>query len=258
MLFRSVPGKAYSQSEMKKEAEDSEVIGKFNPGVGAQSFVIGDSAKFIPKGSDLIFELHYTTMGQVTTDRTKVGFVFAKGQHKSRYVMSYGPQARNLVVGAGDANAEVVSEMTMTNEAKLVYVQPHMHVRGKDYELRLIYPTGEVQTVFKGKFDFNWQLGYELAEPIVMPKGTRLVGISHFDNSPNNPFNPDPAKQVKWGPQNWEEMSNCFMGLVFDSKIDPTKLSFYSGPSLLKQTTPGPTLAALDPPASTLSVPVKK
>jgi hypothetical protein len=245
----AIPGKSYSQSEMRKDAQDSEVIGKFNPGVGAQDFVIGDSAKFIPKGSDLIFERHYTTIGQETTDLTKVGFVFAKGEHKSRYYMSYGPQALNLAIAPGDANAEVVSEMTLTEPATLVYVQPHMHVRGKDYELRLIYPTGETQTVIKGKFDFNWQIGAELAEPIHMPKGTRMVGISHFDNSPNNPFNPDPKAAVKWGPQNWEEMSNCFMGLIYDRNIDPKKASFYSGPSKLPRGTSGPTLSALAPPS---------
>ncbi len=248
-MANAIPGKSYSQSEMRKDAQDSEVIGKFNPGVGAQDFVIGDSAKFIPKGSDLIFERHYTTIGQETTDLTKVGFVFAKGEHKSRYYMSYGPQALNLAIAPGDANAEVVSEMTLTEPATLVYVQPHMHVRGKDYELRLIYPTGETQTVIKGKFDFNWQIGAELAEPIHMPKGTRMVGISHFDNSPNNPFNPDPKAAVKWGPQNWEEMSNCFMGLIYDGNIDPKKASYYSGPSKLPRGTSGPTLSALTPPS---------
>ena len=75
------------------------------------------------------------------------------------------------MIPAGDSNAEVVSEITMATEAKLVYVQPHMHLRGKDYELRLIYPTGETQVVFKGKFDFNWQLGYYLEQPILMPEG---------------------------------------------------------------------------------------
>jgi hypothetical protein len=175
-----------------------------------------------------------------------VGVVFAKGPHRTRYSTSYGPQALNLVIGPGDNNGEVVSEMTMAADAKLVNVQPHMHVRGKDYELRLIFPTGETQTVFKGKFDFNWQISYNYAEPILMPKGTRLVGISHFDNSPNNPFNPDAAKEVHWGFQNWEEMSNAFMGLVFDSSLDPKKLTFDSGPSLLPAGKPGPTLAAIE------------
>jgi len=243
----ATPGVFYPQSAMKKQPADGiDILGKFNPGVGAQNFVFGDSAKFVPKGSDLVFEIHYTSMGQATTDKTKVGIVFAKGPHTTRYFTSYGPTASNLVIPAGDSNAEVVGEITMATEAKLVYVQPHMHLRGKDYELRLIYPTGETQVVFKGKFDFNWQLGYYLDQPILMPKGTRMVGISHFDNSPNNKFNPDPSKEIRWGLQNWDEMSNAFIGLVYDSKVDPKKAEFRSGPSLLPVGKAGPTLAAMD------------
>jgi hypothetical protein len=242
----AIPGVAYSLPEMKKaQADDTDIIGKYNPNIGAQSFVFGDSAKFIPKGSDLVFEIHYTSMGKATTDRTKVGFQFAKGPHTTRYFTSYGPTAGNLVIPAGDGNAEVVSEMTMAADAKLVYVQPHMHLRGKDYELRVVYPTGESQTVFKGKFDFNWQMGYNFAEPILLPKGTRMIGISHFDNSPNNPFNPDPTKEIRWGLQNWDEMSNAFIGLIYDSKVNPKKATFPSGPSRLPPGKFGPTLAAL-------------
>jgi hypothetical protein len=243
----AVPGVAYPQTVMKKQPDDHiDILGKFNPGVGAQTFVFGGSAKFIPKDSDLVFEIHYTAVGQAATDRTKVGMVFAKGPHSTRYFTSYGPQARNLVIAPNDNNGEVVSEMTLAADAKLVNVQPHMHVRGKDYELRMILPNGETRTVFKGIFDFNWQISYNFAEPILMPKGTRLVGISHFDNSPNNPFNPDHAKEVHWGFQNWEEMSNCFMGLVFDSDLDPKKVAVDSGPSLLPAGKPGPTLAAFE------------
>jgi hypothetical protein len=251
-MSEAVPGVAYPQTEMKKQpTDDIDILGKYNPGIGAQSFVVGDSAKFVPKGSDLVFEIHYTAIGQPTTDKTKVGIVFANGPHTTRYFTSYGPTAGNLVIPAGDGNAEVVSELTMQNEATLMYVQPHMHLRGKDYELRAIYPSGESESVFKGRFDFNWQLGYYLEKPLLLPKGTRLVGISHFDNSPNNPFNPDPSKQIVWGLQNWEEMSNAFLGFVFDAKTEPKKLHRASGPSLLPRSrSGGPTLAALELPGS--------
>ena len=244
-MAEAVPGVMYPMSKMpKKPSDEIDILGKFNPGVGAQDFVLSDSAKFVPKGSDLIFEIHYTAVGQAATDRTKVGITFAKSTPKERYFTSYGPQATNLVIPAANGNAEVVGEITLLEDAKLVYAQPHMHLRGKDYELRLVYPTGETETVFKGKFDFNWQLGYEFEKPIVLPKGTRMIGISHFDNSANNPFNPDPAKEIRWGLQNWDEMSNCFLGLVFDSKIDPKKLTKSSGVSLLPVGQAGPTMAS--------------
>jgi hypothetical protein len=149
------------------------------------------------------------------------------------------------VIPAGDHNAEVVSEVTATTDMKLVYAQPHMHLRGKDYELRALFPTGESQTLFKSKWDFNWQLGYVFTQPVDLPKGTRLIGISHFDNSSANRFNPDPTKEIRWGLQNWDEMSNCFIGLVFDAKVDPKTIFVRSGPSLLPTGPPGPTLAAL-------------
>ena len=244
-------GVSYPMPEMPKRPEDYiDVIGKFNPGLGAQTFVFGDSAKFIPKGSDVVFEIHYTAVGKAVNDKTKVGLVFAKGPHTTRYYMSYGPQATNLVIPAANGNAEVVSEVTVGEEAKLVYAQPHMHLRGKDFEVRAIYPTGESETLLKAKWDFNWQLGYNFAQPVVLPKGTRVIAISHFDNSPNNPFNPDPSKEIRWGLQNWDEMSNCFMGLIIDAKTDPKKVFLRSGPSLLPPSAPGPTLAAIESPSS--------
>ena len=247
----AVPGQFYTAQELGKNdmSEGNDILGKYNPGLGSQSFDVGGTAKFVPQGSDIIFEMHYTADGEATTDRSKLGLVFAKEPPQARYFTSYGPSAHNLVISPGDNNAEVVAEVTVGAEAKLVYVQPHMHLRGKDYEVRVIYPTGESETVFKGKFDFNWQLGYDLAKPLLLPKGTRVLGISHFDNSPNNPFNPDPAKRVLWGFQNWEEMSNCFMGLVVDLKTDIADVFHDSGPSLLPAGKPGPTLAVALAPA---------
>src|SRR5205807_2098771 len=77
-----------------------------------------------------------------------------------------------------------------------------------------ITPSGEKKTVLKGKFDFEWQMGYQLAEALPLPTGTKLRFITHFDNSPANRFNPDPTKKIVWGPQNWDEMSNCFIGVL--------------------------------------------
>jgi hypothetical protein len=191
--------------------------------------------------------MHYTATGKETTDRSRLALVFSKNPPKYRYFVNEGPTASNLAIPAGDGNAQIVSEMTAQADTQLVYMQPHMHLRGKDYEVRVISPEGKSETVFRTKWDFNWQLGVDLVKPIPIPKGTRIVGIAHFDNSANNKWNPDPTKLIVWGPQNWDEMQNCFMGFLIDpNEKNPKALFKASGPSLLKRGTSGPTLAALE------------
>jgi mono/diheme cytochrome c family protein len=242
----AVPGEAYGTTSLAVVGKESpETLAKFNPGLGPQEFDQLESAKFVPKGSDLVFNLHYTAVGTAATDRSRVGLVFAKKPPSLRYVMNNGPAAINLAIPPKDGNAEIVSEMTTNVDMKLVYVQPHMHLRGKDYELRVVYPTGQTETVFKAKWDFNWQMGYDLQEPKSLPKGTRIIGVAHFDNSAVNKFNPDPNATVYWGDQNWDEMQNCFIGVLVDPKIDPASLFSPSGPSLLPRGASGPTLTAL-------------
>ena len=224
--------------------EGNDILGKFNPGLGAQRFDIDGAAKFIPKGSDLVFELHYTTSGEVTSDASRVGLVLAKQAPKTRYYFHAGPTAMNLAIPAADGNAEVVSEITFGEEARLVYAQPHMHLRGKDFELRVVTPDRKTTTVLKGRWDFEWQMGYQYAEPVALPKGSKLQLITHFDNSTANRFNPDATKKVLWGPQNWDEMSNCFIGVLFPTATAPEKVFLRSGPSLLPRGESGPTLAS--------------
>jgi hypothetical protein len=223
-----------------------DLLGKYNPGLGPQDFAVFESAKFVPAGSDIIFNLHYTAIGRATTDRSKVGLVFAKEPPTKRYYVNEGPTAFNLAIPAGDRNAQVVSETTTLQPMELLYLQPHMHLRGKDMEYQLHFPNGESETIFKSEWNFDWQIGYELEEPIALPVGTRMVVIAHYDNSANNPFNPDPSELVIWGPQNWHEMQNCFIGVLIDPSIDPTTLFEASGPSLLPRGESGPTLLSLN------------
>lgn len=247
------PGKFYESGSDKaimgknQMSDGNYILGKFNPGLGAQTFKVEGAAKFVPKGSDLVFNLHYITIGEATTDQTKVGLVLAKGYTPTkRYYLTHDPTSFNLVIPPGDPNAEVVGETIIgVDGVKLAYVQPHMHLRGKDYELQAIYPTGESETLFRGKFDFNWQEGATFVNPIPLPKGTRLVGISHFDNSANNPYNPDPTKEVRWGPNTTDEMTGPWIGLIFDFNTPLEKVLIETGTSLMKPVAGrgGPTLA---------------
>lgn len=201
-----------------------EILAKYNPGVNAQEFATGNAAKFIPAGSDIVFECHYTPTGKPETDRTRLGIVFAQGPPEKRYVTTTGVDNRTFVIPPHASNYEVRGEATIQADAELAWVQPHMHLRAKDYELIAHYPTGESQILMKGKFDFNWQLGYDFAKPIVLPKGTRLESIAHFDNSENNPYNPNPNIPIAYGPQTTDEMAVSFMGFIIDVNADPAKL----------------------------------
>jgi hypothetical protein len=250
-MASAVPGEAYERESHRDIMGDNaieegnDILGKFNPGLGAQRFDMDGAAKLIPKGSDLVFELHYTPSGEPTTDVSKLGIVLANAPPSTRYYFHAGPTALNLAIPPGDANAEVVSEITFGEDARLVYAQPHMHLRGRDFELRVVSPSKEVTTILKGEWNFDWQMGYQYAEPVLLPKGSKLQMISHFNNSPGNKFNPDPSKKVVWGPQNWDEMSNCFIGVLFPTGTAPETVFLRSGPSLLPRGEAGPTLASL-------------
>ena len=250
-MSQAVPGEAYEMESHRaimgtnSIEEGNDILGKFNPGLGAQRFDIDGAAKFIPKGSDLVFELHYTTAGAPTSDASKVGFVLAKAPPQTRYYFHAGPTAMNLAIPANDPKAEVVSEITFGADARLVYAQPHMHLRGRDFELRVVTPDKQTTTVLKGDWNFEWQMGYQFAQPVALPKGSKLQLITHFDNSQANRFNPNAATKVVWGPQNWDEMSNCFIGVLFPTATPPQTVFLRSGPSLLPRAENGPTLASL-------------
>jgi hypothetical protein len=201
------------------------MLAKYNPGVNAQEFTVGGAAKFIPAGSDIVFECHYVPSGTATADRSRVGIWLASADPKKRYITLTGINNNQFLIPAGAANHEVRAVSTVETASELVWVQPHMHMRAKDYELRAIYPTGESQILLKvPRYSFEWQLGYEMAKPVPLPKGTRLEAIAHYDNSPNNPNNPNPRIDVGYGPQSTDEMAVSFMGFVVDVKADPSQL----------------------------------
>ena len=260
-MENAVPGESYDNKANrdimgKKQMEEgdggTDILGKYNPGLGAQDFTAEGSAKFLPKGSDLVFENHYTADGKETPNVDLVALTVSRIAPTTReYYYTSGPSASNLVIPAGDPNAEVVGEVTVAkDDVKLVYMQPHMHLLAKDMEIRAVYPTGEMQTLLYAKWDFMWQQGYELEKPLALPKGTRLISIVHFDNSKNNQFAPTPDKEVLWGDQTWEEMSNLFVGLTVPVNSKKDGIFKRSGPSLLKRVpgVAGPTISALDLP----------
>jgi hypothetical protein len=201
-----------------------DILAKYNPGVAGQEFSTGSAAKFIAAGSDIVFEVHYTATGKPETDRSMVGIVLADGPPQQRHLTTTAISARDFEIPAGAPNYEVRGETIVNDPAKLVWVQPHMHYRARNYELTLVYPSGEEQVVLRvPNYRFDWQVGYELAQPIDLPKGTKVKTVAHYDNSPANKYNPDPTKTVRYGAQSWDEMHVTFVGILIDAKSNPAR-----------------------------------
>ena len=163
-------------------------------------------ARLIKAGTELIFQVHYTPNGTAAKDRTRIALKYTSTppQYEDRTV---GLINGRFVIPAETDNYRVDSNGTFTEDAVIVNLFPHMHLRGKSFEYRLVTPDGKSQTLLSvPNYDFNWQTGYMFDQPVVAPKGSRIECTAYFDNSKGNKFNPDPSKEVKWGDQTWEEM----------------------------------------------------
>ena len=202
----------------------SEVVGVYVPGGDAYLTRPGQ-ARMIPAGSDIVFQMHYTANGKEATDRTRVGIVFAKEPPKERVVNTF-IMNTSLRIPPGAADHEVRARVTIHEDATLMSLFPHMHVRGKAFEYRVVFPDGRTETLLTvPRYDFNWQTTYYLREPLMLPKGTRIECIARYDNSPNNKANPDPASEVLWGDQTWEEMLAGFVDFAVPLGVNPMRIA---------------------------------
>ena len=196
------------------------------PGIQPQNYfdLNHKAAKLIPAGSDLVFEMHYTASGKPAEDQTKVGFVIAKQPPQYR-LLTVPVADASFAIQPGDANYPGHATATFDRAVELIYSQPHMHLRGKDMDVKLTYPTGESEMLVSvPHYDFNWQTIYFEANPKQLPKGTKIDLFAHWDNSVNNPRNPDPKATVRWGDQSWDEMIFAWVGVVVPKDVDPEKV----------------------------------
>ena len=185
----------------------------FAPGELPAVFAPG-TAKKVPKGAKLLFQMHYTPNGVEQKDRSSVGLIFAK-QPPQHEVRTRAITQRRLSIPAGEGNYEAQSATTFTEDARLLSLMPHMHLRGKDFEYRVVFPDGKSDILLRvPRYDFGWQSNYRLSKPLDLPAGTRIECTAHFDNSTDNPNNPDATKLVRWGEQTWEEMMIGFVDYV--------------------------------------------
>ena len=196
------------------------VIAEYVPGIPPLVLPKGYAMR-PPAGSDIMLQVHYTPNGTATTDRSRIGFIFAP-EPPQYQVITYGMAAPALKIPPYDANYEATARATFGIDVQLLGIKPHMHLRGKSTEITATLPDGSTEPLLRvPKYDFNWQITYEPAGDLRLPTGTRLDAISYYDNSPNNPFNPDPSKEVHWGDQTPDEMMAVFMHLAFPANMDP-------------------------------------
>ncbi len=175
----------------------------------------GNAVK-IPAGSKLIFEIHYTPLGKPMKDRSSIGLIFAK-QPAKREVKTNILIKPFFSIPPNDPSHVEEAVFTFPKPIRIVSLMPHMHFRGKSFEYRIVQPDGKSETILTvPRYDFNWQSIYRFADPPVLLKGAKLQCIATWDNSKNNPANPDPNKRVTFGLQTWDEMMNGWMGYTVE------------------------------------------
>ncbi len=198
--------------EHSKPAGPGTLIATTAPGTNAMTFEPGSAIR-IKAGSSLVFQIHYTSNGKPTADRTSVGMIFAKQPPRQEIRTSafYNPF---FTLPAGSDNQQVDSAIQFNQDVHITALFPHTHLRGKSWQYQLVYPDGRSEAVLSvPKYDFNWQTYYVFAKPLAVPKGSRLEATAHYDNSEANRWNPDSKVDVHWGEQTWQEMQ--YSGITY-------------------------------------------
>jgi hypothetical protein len=220
------------------------------PGRGVDSHR-ADIGKRIPAGKYINWQIHYNPIGKATTDRTRLGIWFNKAAVTHELLIRqagdplattkgglslYRAEGKEVEYTADEGSTRRRSKTPnippyaedwsltgitpVTEDITLYAMSPHMHLRGKSLRWVVVFPDGREQTILDvPKFDFNWQIEYELAEPFKIPAGSKILGIGKYDNSPKNKWNPAPNLEVYWSEQSWDEMYQPFTLYSVDSQV---------------------------------------
>jgi|KBSMisStandDraft_5_1062788.scaffolds.fasta_scaffold98443_3 hypothetical protein len=220
------------------------------PGRGVDSHRT-DIGKRIPAGKYINWQIHYNPIGKETVDRTRLGIWFNKAQVTHELLIRqagdalattkgglslYRAEGKEVEYTADEGSTRRRSKTPnippyaedwsltgitpVTEDITLYAMSPHMHLRGKSLRWVVVYPDGREQTILDvPKFDFNWQIEYELETPLKIPAGSKILGIGKYDNSPKNRWNPAPNLEVYWSEQSWDEMYQPFTLYSVDSQV---------------------------------------
>ena len=195
------------------------VLATYAPGTDPQVFRPNTALRLAP-GGIIELQMHYTANGKPGTDRTKIGMIFAK-QPPAHELRAAQFLNATLAIPPGAAHHRVDTEVGFLQDVTVWGLFPHTHVRGKKWEYSVAMPDGTVRPLLSvPQYDFNWQTYYMFREPVMLPKGARILSSAWYDNSARNPSNPDPTAEVKWGDQTWEEMQ--YTGLIYSVRSPAT------------------------------------
>ena len=212
---------SFSDPKLRAEAHETttDMLLVYAPGSEPDRWPEG-VAKFIPAGSDLVFQMHYTANGTAGSDQTSVGMVFAKQPPKQR-VLTLQLTNHTFIIPPRTSDYRVDVWGTLPNDCLLLSFFPHMHLRGQAFEYNILHPDGTVETLLRlNHYHFHWQLSYRLAEPRYLKAGTKLQAVAWYDNTEDNPHNPDPNVEVRWGGQSYEEMMVGFFDVAVPANVD--------------------------------------
>ena len=219
-------GVPFTASDMTDEQDlrdthmtTADILLVYAPGSSPDNWPAG-MAKFVPAGSDLVFQMHYTTHGRRAIDQTSIGLIFAK-QPPAQRVLTLQLTNDLFIIPPGVPDFRVEVHGSLPQDAMLLSFFPHMHLRGKAFEYNIVHPDGSTQTLLRlNHYHFHWQLSYRLAEPRFLKAGTKLQAVAWYDNTEDNPHNPDPNVEVRWGGQTYEEMMVGFFDVAVPANID--------------------------------------
>lgn len=219
---------AYASLRQGKGGRETFITG-YVPGGQPMVFTNGTAYK-IPKGSVLVLQIHYTTTGREEKGKISVGFRYAKSGVVNKLSHFHLHDVRPLAIPPNDPMAEFTNKFEFKEDATLLGMFSHMHVRGRDMSFDVKRPDGSEERILEiPNYSFDWQLGYESPLPphgVKIPKGTTMTCTAHYDNSKFNAYNPDPTRTVPYGDQTFDEMFNGFVFYTYDNenlnlKVDP-------------------------------------
>lgn len=206
---------AYTQDERQQKQNASlggsrTNFGSYAPGRDHVEFD-ANTGILLERGVRFMLQLHYTTIGKPVRDVTRIGLYFHDTEPEyllSRTAVMNG----EFVIPPGVSDYPVVASATIENDSLLYNLAPHMHYRGKSVSYSARYPDGRVDELLSiPNFQHNWQMVYRLRKPLFLPAGTVIQAEGVFDNSVSNLLNPNPAQEVTWGDQVWDEMFIVWM-----------------------------------------------